>query len=112
MSRYILSCMLAAALDPTQHPVPLECERAYVSLEQCQKAQRAVESKWAPICYTRGDFVWNPDQPNDGFGKWVPFGQWVPEDQDRENPEWLPLTPLSFPLPSPFNLRRMDHQLR
>jgi hypothetical protein len=52
MSPYILSCMLAAALDPAQHPAPWECERAYVSLERCQNPQRAVESKWAPICYT------------------------------------------------------------
>jgi hypothetical protein len=112
MSPYILSCMLTAALDPTQHPVPLACERAYVSLEQCQKAQRTVESKWAPICYTRGDFVWNPDKTNDGFGRWVPFGQWVPEDQDRKDPEWLPLTPLSFLPPPPSNLREASNQER
>ena len=53
MNPYILSCMLAAALDQRpQHAVPSECERAYVSLEQCQKAQRSVEMKWEPVCYT------------------------------------------------------------
>jgi hypothetical protein len=51
MNPYILSCMLAAALEPAQHPAPLECERAYVSLERCQNALGAVEIKWAPVCY-------------------------------------------------------------
>jgi hypothetical protein len=51
MSPYILSCMLAAALNPAQHSPPWECERAYVSMEQCKKAKLAVESKWTPVCY-------------------------------------------------------------
>ena len=70
MTPYILSCMLAATLNPAQHPMPWDCERAYVSLDQCKKAQLAVESKWAPVCYAPTSLAAEPRacQPTDAAG--------------------------------------------
>jgi hypothetical protein len=88
MSPYILSCMLAAALNPAQHSAPWECERAYVSLEKCNQAKLAVESKWAPVCYAPTALAVEPRvcRPTDAAGTekkllWIgPDFVWKPNE--------------------------------